>query len=103
MERLMFNLLTRQVQKIEGTVRGLIWVDSNFNNRQAGFMNRYYFTEHPVPTKKFMLTSFEKDLATGQGRHVFVEILADQNDTGFLDPNLPANGTYVFQYVFTST
>ena len=102
MERIMFNMLTRQVQKLEGTIRGLTWVDSSFNVRQAGMFNRYYFTEHPVPTKKFMLTSFEKDLGTGSGRHVFVEILTDANDTGFLDPNNPAYGSYLFQYIFQS-
>ena len=101
MERIMYNLLTRMVQKIEGTVRGLSWVDTTYTNRQAGMINRYYFTEHPVPTKKFMLTSFEKDLGTGQGRHVFVEILNDQNDTGFLDPNVV--GTYLFQYLFQNS
>lgn len=95
MGQIAYNNLNRILNKIEGTMRGLTWVDASLTTKQTGFLNRYYFTDHPTPTKKFVLTSFEKDYTTGQGRHVFIEILADQNDTGWQDPD-----TYVFQYLF---
>ena len=95
MGTILFNNKYRQNQKIEGSVRGLMYVDSSLVPRQVGFLNSYYFSDHPVPTKKFMLTSFDKDITTGIGRHVFVEVLADQNDTGYVQPD-----EYDFQYVF---
>lgn len=102
MERVLFNNLYRQNEKIEGSFRGLTYVDKNDVSqvRQAGYLGSYFFSDHPEPTKKFILTSFEKDYGTGIGRHVFVEILEDQNDAGFPDPTDPAIGTYDFQYVF---
>ena len=87
MEQIMYNALYRQFQTIEGTFRGLTYVTIAYDVLEAGYLNSYYFTNHPVPTKKFMLTSFEKDYGTGKGRHVFVEILNDVNDTGQIEPD----------------
>jgi hypothetical protein len=95
MEQIMYNALYRQFQKIEGTFRGLTYVTATYDVLEAGYLNSYYFTNHPVPTKKFMLTSFEKDYGTGKGRHVFVEILNDINDIGQTEPD-----NYIFQYKF---
>ena len=87
MEQIMYNALYRQFQMIEGTFRGLTYVTKTYDVKEAGYLNSYYFTNHPVPTKKFMLTSFEKDYGTGMGRHVFVEILNDVNDSGQIEPD----------------
>jgi hypothetical protein len=95
MGQIAYNNLNRILNKIEGRMRGLTWVTTAFEVKQAGYLNRYYFTNHPEPTKKFVLTSFEKDYTTGEGRCVFVEILRDVNDTGWQDPD-----TYFFQYLF---
>lgn len=95
MGQLVYNNLFRPLNKIEGKMRGLTWVDQNFNVRQAGYLNKYHFTNHPEPTKQFILTSFDKDYGTGQGRCVFVEILKDQNDSGWMEPD-----SYQFQYLF---
>lgn len=100
MERIVFNNLCHRTQKIEGTFRGLTYVDNADSSivNQAGFINSYFFSDHPTPTKKFILTSFEKDYTTATGRHVFVEILKDENDDGWLDP--AKVGEYLFQYIF---
>ncbi len=97
MERVMYNHLCRILQKVEGSFRGMTYRDSTDISiiRQAGFINQYYFTDSATPTKKFMLTSFEKNYGTGEGRHVFVETLADVNDTGWTNPD-----QYVFNYIF---
>lgn len=95
MEELLYNAFYRQIQMIEGSMRGVTRVDSDYNVKDVGFINRFYFTDHPEPTKKFMLTSFEIDYATGFGRRVFVEILNDQNDTNQVVPD-----KYLFQYIF---
>jgi hypothetical protein len=97
MERIMWNNVNRIFQHIEGQFRGLMYFQADLVTRQAGMLNRYIFTDHPVPTKKFILTSFEKDYGTGKGRHVFVEILNDVNDDGFADPG---TANYTFNYIF---
>lgn len=97
MERIMFTHLCRIVQKIEGTFRGLVYVPAQDPTiiRPNGFLNSYSFSDGDVPAKRFMLTSFEKNYATGQWRGVTVETLADQNDTGF-----PLPDAYQFSYIF---
>jgi hypothetical protein len=100
MERLLFNHLYKMLQKIEGTFKGFIYTDENFDERQAGLLNNYVFIDSEDPTKKYMLTSYEKNLATGKGRHVFVECVEDQNTDPFVDPSNPDVGTYKFQYLF---
>lgn len=97
MEYVMYNHLRRIFQKIEGTFRGLIYVpDADPSDEQPnGFLNSYPFSDHPTPTKRFMLTSFEKDYATGQSKNVYIETLADANDEGWTLPD-----AYQFDYVF---
>lgn len=97
MERIMFNHLRRIVQKIEGTFRGLVYlpVDDITVIRPNGFLNSCTLTDGDVPTKRFMMTSFEKDYGSGQSRSVLVETLNDQNDTGFTLPD-----AYQFSYIF---
>jgi len=97
MERIMYNLLSRMVYKIEGTFKGVIALD-NIDLTildQAGFINSYYFIDGDFPTKRFILTSFENDIGSGQGRRVYVEVLQDANDTGFAAPD-----NYIFSYLF---
>jgi hypothetical protein len=92
------------VEKIEGTFRGLTYVDNVDVSivRMAGYLNSYFFSDHSTPTKKFILTSFDNNIATGQGRRVFVEILKDENDNGWADPQNgdTTSGNYKFQYQF---
>lgn len=97
MERVMFNHLYRIIQKLEGTWRGLVYrpEDDISVIRPNGYLCRYLFTDHDVPTKEFMLTSFEKNYGTGQWRGVFLETLADQNADGFINPD-----NYKFNYIF---
>ena len=97
MERIIYNNVYRQMQKIEGTFRGVTYTNPSLEVHPSGYLNRYYFTNHPVPTKKFILTSFDNDLGEGYGRRVWVEILADQNDTGWAAPDI-----YVFNYLFNT-
>lgn len=97
MERVMYNHLYRMVQKLEGTWRGLVYVPEDDVSviRPNGYLCSYAFSDHDTPTKRFMLTSFEKDYTTGQWRGVFIETLKDQNADGFVLPD-----TYKFSYVF---
>jgi hypothetical protein len=95
MERLIFNNVYRQMQKIEGTFRGLTYTLPDFTVKPSGYLNAYTFTQHPVPTKRFILTSFERNYGTGKGRHVFVEVLEDENADPFINPE-----TYLFQYIY---
>lgn len=97
MEYIMFNHLCRIVQKIEGTFCGLIYVpDANpASEIPNGFLNSYAFSEHATPSKRFVLTSFEKDFATGQSHNVYIETLKDLNDSGWTLPD-----AYQFSYVF---
>ncbi len=95
MERVVFNNLYRQIQKIEGSFRGETYTLPDFTVKPAGYLNSYTFTQHPVPTKRFILTSFDRDYGKGHGRHVFVEILEDQNANPFIEPT-----TFVFQYIY---
>jgi len=97
MERIMFNHIYRMNQKIEGTFRGLMYrpADDDTVIIVNGYLGSYAFADHDVPTKRFMLCSFEKNYATGQWRGLFVETLADQNADGFI---LPDN--YKFSYIF---
>jgi len=97
MERIMYNHLFRIVQKIEGTFRGLVYrpTDDDTVIIPNGLLNSFMFVDGDFPTKRFMLTSFEKDYHTGQWRGVFVETLQDQNADGFLLPD-----TYKFSYIF---
>lgn len=99
MERIMYNNLLPMLQKIEGTFLGLTYVNAAFQVKQSGYINSYFFLDHPVsPTMKFILTSFDKDLGKGKGRCVFVQILVDQNDTGWANPD-----SYIFKYLFQSS
>ena len=97
MERVMYNHLYRIVQKIEGSFRGLVYrpADDDSVIIPNGFLGSYMFPDGDFPTKRFMLTSFEKDYGTGQWRGVFVETLEDQNADGFVLPN-----DYKFSYIF---
>ena len=97
MERAMFNHLCRMVQKIEGTFKGLVYVpvDDPTIVRPNGFLNRYKFSDSDVPTKEFILTSFEKNYGTGESRGVFVETVNDVNADPFISPD-----TYQFSYIF---
>jgi hypothetical protein len=95
MERIMYINLSRINQKIEGTFRGLIYCPDPATEIPAGMINSYYFTDHERPTKRFMMTSYEKQIFTGQARCVFVETLADVNDDGFAAPDV-----YQFSYIF---
>ena len=98
MENIMYNALYRQFNLIQGTIRGLTYTDASYNVKEAGFLNSYFFPDHPVPTKKFMLTSFENDYGTGQGTRIYAEILNDQNDNGQVLPD-----QFIFQYLFNNT
>lgn len=97
MERIMFNHLCRMVQKIEGTFKGLVYIpaDDPTEVRPNGFLNRYKFLDSDVPTKEFILTSFEKNYGTGESRGVFVETVSDVNADPFISPD-----TYLFNYIF---
>lgn len=97
MEQVMYTHMTRIMQKVEGNFRGLTYIDNKDITiiRQAGLINSYYFTDSETPDKKYMLTSFEKNYCTGQGRNLFIETRKDINDTGFAVPD-----TYVFNYIF---
>lgn len=97
MERIMYNHLYRMCEKIEGTWRGLVYVPADDNTviRPNGFLNSYMFEDSDTPTKRFMLTSFEKSYGPGTWRGVFVETLKDNNDTGFILPD-----DFKFSYIF---
>jgi hypothetical protein len=97
MERIMYNHLSRMLVKIEGSFRGLVYrpADDDTVIIPNGYLGSYMFPDGEFPTKRFMLTSFEKDYATGQWRGVFVETLADRNADGFILPD-----TYKFSYIF---
>lgn len=97
MERVMYNHLSRMLQKIEGTFKGLVYIPADDDTvvKPNGFLNSFVFTQGDEPSKRFMCTSFEKDYGTGQWRGVFVETLKDQNDNGF---SLPDN--FQFSYLF---
>ena|GEM_PF-3348473 len=97
MEYLIYTNTNRIMEKIEGTFRGLTYRTADLEVKQYGYLNSYFFPDHPMPTKKFMLTSFDDDYGTGYGRRVFVEVLQDQNDPGF---DVPDAGNYLFQYLF---
>lgn len=95
MERIMFTHLCRMMMKIEGTWKGIIYRDAAFAEHPNGYLNSWLFEDTDVPTKKYMLTSFDKNIGTGQWRGVFVETLNDQNDQGFALPDV-----YQFSYIF---
>jgi hypothetical protein len=97
MERVMYNHLYRQLMKMEGSFRGLVYrpKDDDSVIIPNGYLGGYVFPDGDFPTKRFMLTSFEKDIGTGQWRGVFVETLEDQNADGFLLPD-----DYKFSYIF---
>jgi hypothetical protein len=96
MERVIFNNVYRQLQKIEGSFRGHTYTLADFTVKPSGYLNAYTFTQHPVPSKRFILTSFDRDYGKGLGRHVFVEILEDENADPFVSPD-----DYLFQYIYT--
>lgn len=98
MGRLIYNSNYRQIIKIEGTFKGLIYRDSNFGEHSNGFLNVFSFQDGSFPQKKFILTSFEKDYGTGTFRGVFVETANDNNDTGFVTPD-----NYTFNYLFQAS
>lgn len=97
MERTMYNLLSRQVYKIEGTFKGLVYLDNDDFTvaRPIGYLNSYFFVDGNFPTKKFIQTSFDIDVYSGEGRRVFVEVLRDSNDDGWSSPDV-----YKFDYIF---
>jgi hypothetical protein len=90
-----YSHLRRMMHKIEGNFKGLIYRGSDFNDHPSGYLNRYSFSDADEPTKQYMLTSFENNIGTGQGRRVFVECMADQNDPGLVTPD-----DYQFSYIF---
>lgn len=98
MERIMWNLLNRMVYKIEGDFKGNLWQTEDLDLHPAGFQNNYFFLDGDFPTKKFILTSFDRSIFTGQGRHVFVEIVKDENTDPFIEPVTP--NIYKFDYIF---
>lgn len=95
MAMIIFNLQNRMIKKLEGTFKGLLYRDTNsaIVKNPAGYLNSYYFTDGNFPTKRFILTSFDKNIATGEGRLVLVEVLNDANDNGWTLPDV-----YSFQY-----
>lgn len=97
MAMIIYNMQRRMVKKMEGTFKGLLYRDPNNpgTKNPAGYLNSYYFTDGNFPTKKFILTSYDRNIATGEGRHVFVEVLADANDNGWTMPDVPD-----FQYIY---
>lgn len=95
MERLVYNNLYRIIYKFEGTVRGRTYMTEGYDVKEVGYLNRYFFVDSQFPDKMFILTSFDDDLGTGQGRKVYVEVLKDANDSGFVAPD-----AYLFQYIF---
>lgn len=97
MEQIMYTHLCRILHKIEGTWKGLVYrPDNNIgDDRPNGYINGWLFIDSDAPTKKYMLTSFDKNMGTGQWRGVFVETLNDQNDPGFAVPD-----NYQFSYIF---
>jgi hypothetical protein len=99
MERIMWNLLNHMNYKIEGTFKGLLYQTADLDLHPAGFLNNYFFVDGDFQTKKFILCSFDRSLATGTGRHVFVEIVKDENTDPFIDPALSPN-TFKFDYIF---
>lgn len=96
MDYLIYNNVYRKLRKIEGSFRGLVYlpVDNIYELRMNGFLGSYTFEDSPDPTKRYMLTSFEKDYTNAQWRAVFIETLKDDNDT-FTIPNV-----FKFDYLF---
>lgn len=96
MDYLLYTNLYRKLRKIEGSFRGLVYlpIDDIYHLRMNGFLGSYTFEDSDNPTKRYMLTSFEKDYTTGQWRGVFVETLKDQNDI-FIIPSV-----FKFDYLF---
>jgi hypothetical protein len=97
MERIMYNHLYRMNHKIEGTFRCLVYQpqDDPYVIRMNGYLGKYTFSESDDPTKQYMLTSFEKDYATGQWRGVFVETIENENADPFVLPD-----QFKFSYIF---
>jgi hypothetical protein len=95
MGMVIYSHLRRMMHKIEGTWKGLVYRNAAFEEHPAGYLGFYHFSDADEPTKKYMLTSFDKNIGTGQGRGVFVECLADQNDVGLISPD-----DYQFSYIF---
>lgn len=99
MQQIVYSHLYRQFRKIEGTFKGLVWVEPNlYQVRIAGVLNSYYFTDSRWPTKRFMLSSYDKQVGSATFRGVFIEVLKDQNDIGLVTPD-----NYIFAYLFQST
>lgn len=96
MEYIMYDNLYRKIRKIEGTWAGLIYLpeDDNTQLRMNGFLGSYVLTDFTEPTKRFMMTSFQKDYTTGLCKNVYVETLKDQNDL-FAIPD-----QFKFSYIF---
>lgn len=104
MALILYTVYGRQAEKIEGTVRGIAYVDNGSisGTSPAGMRNVYFFidrndlgTSNPS-TKKMMLCSFDMNYNTGQWRGVFVELNQDQNDLGLLTPDFSE-----FSYLYT--
>ena len=98
MLRIIYNNEFKMRQKIEGTMRGMVYQDkvNPILYHPNGFLNSWFFVDGLVPSKKFILTSFEKDFGTATFRGVFVEVLSDQNENGWQVEDFTD-----FQYVFT--
>lgn len=100
MDILLYNNKFRPYAEIQGTFKGLTYINNTDISQRLpnGFLNTYYFTDANFPTKRFMCTSYEKHLATGEWAGVFCEVTQDVNDNGFTVPV----GYPLFNYTFGS-
>ncbi len=96
MEYCVFSNVCRMVIKIEGSMKGFVFIQPDLIiTRAIGLLNTYYFVNSKWPDKAFMCTSYDKDYTTGQWRGVFVETRKDMNDMGLKLPD-----TFIFAYLF---
>lgn len=83
MEKVMYQLKRNFQQKIEGTFKGY----TTTQYVTTGYLNLYIFIDEETD-RKYMLTSYEFDLGTGQWRGVFVEAPATWVAPDFYEFNL---------------
>lgn len=101
MAKVVYSFQKRIYNKIEGTVKGYMFLGDN-GNFQAGFLPRYIFKEFNTQME-FMLTgAYSFDLTTGKWRGVFVEV--DQDNTpivfeGGTPAELDLDATHVFDFI----
>lgn len=95
---LIYTNVYRQIIKIEGTVRGLNYLDSSMPpiKTVSGMRNAYYFADTTTPTKRYLLCSFDKNCHTGQWRGVFLETTSGSDDPGLQTPDFSE-----FSYLFS--